>query len=321
MDGKKPIFNDVLAFIWCKMDVIPRDTLLETVRKFYSLEVLIKARDLLASVSNSEDRFKQRKADTILVAIYDFMSTLKTDTDLFFVAINLNNIPCVELKNVDGAALVCRQDKLQMMVEQLLQEQKDMKVLIQNMRTVVTNQNGSDITAGQNHVQESFDPVVNQAGPAGNPVEEPSPTQVSYASVVRRPPGTLSPQATAGSSGGPAVKVRRKKPPPKVGSKAGTNLRAVPQVKKMRVFVSRLCPESTCTGVKQYVAEMLEDEVTVVRLNTRFPSYASYMVTCDISHKEKILCGAEWENGVIIRPFYGKLVVSDGSGEGINGAV
>ena len=47
VDGKYPIFNDILTFLWCKMKMCPRDNLLYITKTFYKREDIITARDLL----------------------------------------------------------------------------------------------------------------------------------------------------------------------------------------------------------------------------------------------------------------------------------
>ena len=47
INGKTPIFNDVSSFLWCKMNVCPRDTILNVVKKFYNSEEISSARDVL----------------------------------------------------------------------------------------------------------------------------------------------------------------------------------------------------------------------------------------------------------------------------------
>ena len=89
------------------------------------------------------------------------------------------------------------------------------------------------------------------------------------------------------------------------GSKAGTRLASVAQTRKVQIFVSRLEPDLLPTTLKDYVREIIDDECAVEKLNTRFPSYSSFVVTCDFGHLESVLNPEEWEDGVIIRRFFG----------------
>ena len=44
INGKTPTFNDVLSFLWRKMNVCPQDTILNVVKKFYKSEEISSAR-------------------------------------------------------------------------------------------------------------------------------------------------------------------------------------------------------------------------------------------------------------------------------------
>ena len=98
-NGKFPIFDDMLAFIWCKMKISPCDTLLNVVKSYYKAADVVKSRDLLFSKlpDSSERRVKHRKTDEILRGIYDLMQALPTEIPTVFVALDLNNIPYIEL--------------------------------------------------------------------------------------------------------------------------------------------------------------------------------------------------------------------------------
>ena len=82
------------------------------------------------------------------------------------------------------------------------------------------------------------------------------------------------------------------------GNKTGTVLSAVPTARKIRVFVSRLESDASGLTLKQYVCDMIRGECDVQMLSTRFPSYSSFMISCDIKHSETILCAEEWPPGV-----------------------
>ena len=92
INGKFPIFNDALAFLYCKMDVVPKDTLIATIKNFYVPEDLIIARDLFSKVIqniaalNQSKRLMQRNAETIIASIYDIMQSAGKDILPPFVA-------------------------------------------------------------------------------------------------------------------------------------------------------------------------------------------------------------------------------------------
>ena len=91
------------------------------------------------------------------------------------------------------------------------------------------------------------------------------------------------------------------------GTKTGTNIKAVPNINKCRVFVSRLDPNLPLDTLKLYVSELINDQCTVHKLDAKYQTYSSYLLVCDEKYKEVLLCADQWEEGVLIRPFYGKM--------------
>ena len=59
--------------------------------------------------------------------MYNILQGIPTEDPPVFVAINLNNIPCVDLKNVDGATLVCEHSRLKQKLSEVYEEQAAMK--------------------------------------------------------------------------------------------------------------------------------------------------------------------------------------------------
>ena len=126
INNKYPIFNDLLTFMWCKMKLCAKDVLINILKQYYQSSEIMKARDVMyqefpATPEDNERRIKHRKTEDALNAIYVILQNLPVDDPPVFAALNLNNIPYVELKNVDGAALMWQQgqlkDQLQNMVE------------------------------------------------------------------------------------------------------------------------------------------------------------------------------------------------------------
>ena len=113
MNGKLPVFNDLLTFVWNKMNISPLDALVNLVKLFYKQEEVFKARDVLfSSVPDTGKRVKHRKVEDVLQGVYSIMLALPTVESPIFLALNLNNLPCLDVKNMNGAALICQQSKL-----------------------------------------------------------------------------------------------------------------------------------------------------------------------------------------------------------------
>ena len=315
LDGKTPVFNDLLAFIWCKMDIVPRDTLLEVVKNYYKYDIVLAARDVFSEhLAADNQRMKQRKTELILTAIYESMLAMKTESTLLFVALNINNLPCVDLKNIDGAALVFRQAEMKVVVDGLQREQNIMRDQIAKLlaevpggvsplelRRPVSGASGSRVVSS--HTRRS-----SSTGTTDRDIVDiaPLPPAKSYAGAVRSVPRRQS--NTGSNPPSNHVRVKKKKlPPPKTGRKEGTALNVVPHVKKTRVFISRLSPDCCVDTVKNFVEELIGDSCEVEKLQTRFPTYSSFVVICAAVHNDKIMNEDEWESGVMLRPFVGAL--------------
>jgi len=95
-----------------------------------------------------------------------------------------------------------------------------------------------------------------------------------------------------------------------VGS-ASVNDCVVPVVRKVvtkRVFISRVAPDFTSEDLYKAVKPKVQSSLSVVRLHTAYPSYASFCLSVDSEADEKILLAPTfWTSGTIIKPFFGRL--------------
>ena len=69
-------------------------------------------------------------------------------------------------------------------------------------------------------------------------------------------------------------------------------------------FVSRLSPEVTAPELKKYCESTFNESFVVEKLQTKFPSYASFRITGNVRKKSAVLDPNNWESGILIRPFY-----------------
>ena len=66
---------------------------------------------LYNSVPENQKHVQHHKVYDILQGIYAILLALPTESAKIFVALDLNNFPCLDLKNVDGASIICHQNK------------------------------------------------------------------------------------------------------------------------------------------------------------------------------------------------------------------
>ena len=139
VNSKFPNFDDMLAFIWCKMKVCPCDTLLNVVKSFYKACDIVKSRDLLFRrlPDSPERRVKHRKVEDILRRVYDIFQGLPTEDPPVFVALDLNKIPYVELKNIDGVMLVTQQRVMKDSIDAILSDHEQMRNQLTEIRAML----------------------------------------------------------------------------------------------------------------------------------------------------------------------------------------
>ena len=87
------------------------------------------------------------------------------------------------------------------------------------------------------------------------------------------------------------------------GRKISTNLRSVQHARTTRLFVSRLEPDVTANMLTDYIHELINDDCTVTRFTTRYPSYSSFLVSFDMRHKDTVMNPDEWGEGVLVRRY------------------
>ena len=129
LDGKTPVFNDVLAVMWNKMCRCPRDPLVKACVEFYQLNDIQGARDLFHRVvperPGDKRRVRHRAGGDILCGIYAELQALPSDSEFIFVAKNLNNIPTIDLASIDGATLVHKQATMNQTLSELVSQHKE----------------------------------------------------------------------------------------------------------------------------------------------------------------------------------------------------
>ena len=152
VNGKFPIYDDLLACIWCKMKICPKDTLLGAMKNFYKLGSITASRDMLfervPAPEGEARRVKHKKAEDILQDIYNIFQAIPAEDPPVFLALDLNNLPCIDVKNIDGCALVCQQNAMKNLMEKMAKEQEDMKRQLTDLKNTMARTNTSTSTSG-----------------------------------------------------------------------------------------------------------------------------------------------------------------------------
>ena len=351
VNGKYPIFDNVLAFIFCKISYCPRDTLLSIVQKFYKLETIVKARDVLFEKIPLKDgeprRVKHRKAEEILQGMYNIFQGLSTEDCPVFVALDLNEIPCVDVSKIDGGTLLHEQNSMKIMLQKLVYEQEKIR---EHMSTLENRfSRGANDENTTQHNEQAIVPVRTfrdaTIARTSAPVEirrsaqTPTPGSQFRHEITARSTGTrstVSPNRQSHSrettrtnnTGSTSREVRRESESSAqedsegfttvtrrrnhresegvVGTKSGTTLNAITVRRRVNIFVSRLDPGLSVDSLRAYVEEICEKDFEIIKLKTKFPSYSSFVVTCELSEKDKMMNPENWEEGILVRIFRGQ---------------
>ena len=100
----------------------------------------------------------------------------------------------------------------------------------------------------------------------------------------------------------------RKSRPLTLGRKIGTRVKVASVSKQARIFVSRLAPEFAVEELHEFVRELTGTDCEIHKLKTKYPNYSSFVIICDKINEKTLLDPDEWEKGILIRPFFGRLL-------------
>ena len=319
INGLTPIFNDLLAFIWNKMSNCPCEPLLKAVRNFYKTDDVTAARDLLYDkVECTERRTRHRKAEDMLMAIYKEFQCYPTDKGITFIAMNLNNMPSVNLSNIDAASLVHKQGLMSNSIEVILEENRviknelaEIKNFLMTLKThssvnppdVNTENNAPPLPIDRPPVTRPQDNRINNlslsTGNRNDPAREDRGNFVEHSGY-----STESQNRNADNDSFTFQRSRRRNRNLVTVNRTGNSLAVVAAVRKCSVFVSRLGPDVSVDNVKEFANGIINDDCEVEKLNAKYSTYSSFKITCEDKYKTKILDPESWEKGVLIRPFY-----------------
>ena len=232
------------------------------------------------------------------------------------MAPNLNNLPCVDLKNVDGAMLMHRQDSVQALVENLITEQITMKAKLSGLSDIIqkpapnvssrSKRTTRALTVPTSVQSSSYAAAVQSSGGGGNGSRQSVGGNNSNDGLATNSTSNDASSESAPQSDWKRVGKTHKKRPIITGNKTGSTMKAVPQVRMTKIFVSRLDPSITVDIVRDHVKELIRGDCEVIKLKTKFPTYSSFMVTFDQKFDELVMDANHWEDGIMIRRFYGQ---------------
>ena len=107
--------NDLLCFMQCKMDILPKDTLTKITHSFYSKEAIVKARkDVMEVLPDGLGRIPMHinKSD-IVDNLYDTLQKLASEKPTrVFACRNVNNLPAISMKEIDPVMILTQTNEM-----------------------------------------------------------------------------------------------------------------------------------------------------------------------------------------------------------------
>ena len=336
------VINELLCYMLAKIDSVPTDTLTRLVNENFSDDEVDLAKSLLCdhvddSIKTGTKRGQNKKKhnldDIVKMLVQCDRSTLPK-----FVAFDLSKLPPISIDCIDVSSLMRKQQLQEVEITNL-------KGLVQEILTV-TAETSKRVEVGLRCIPSgkgvsgnasASDPPSPES--PGEPVLDTSvPVQASapsYSEVVRdvtSNPDTMgwsmanrkkqakapaprkspvAPSAVPQTSAG-TQQVRSMANKAVIGSRKSGSIKAVAAVKRVSIFMSRLPPGTGEEAIQTYVMEQTgSDDVTAIKLQTKFDSYESYRLDIVNPSNVNILDPDLWAQGLVVRRFFVKRQPSD----------
>ena len=119
----------MLTFTLCKINVCPCETLINTIKSFYKVCDITKARNTFDRPvpDNTGGCTKCRKVEDLLKQLYQLIQGIPTEDSPVFVAIGLNTLPFIDLKNIYRAVVVTQQKTMKENLTLVRSDQEKMR--------------------------------------------------------------------------------------------------------------------------------------------------------------------------------------------------
>ena len=109
---------------------------------------------------------------------------------------------------------------------------------------------------------------------------------------------------------------KRRKPSVRLGTKPADRVHAVKSRRSVSIFASRISPDVSVNDVTALVKESFTSVDSVVKLTSRFETYASFKIVLSFEGltfkqaMENALCETKWPEGILVRRFFEPKVSS-----------
>ena len=333
------IINELLCYVLNKIDLLPTDTLVRLILENFKEAEIERAKALIND--NVEETIRaghrrgQNRVKLNVDDIVKMVAQCNRENLPKFVALNLSQLPPISIDCIDVSELMRKQSLMSMemcnMKETLDQV---LKITAENSRSIELTKNQVPIrpeaqvgVSSETSVKRRHDiPVIEDSAKTSKSGKTPSTTSTTCKEPTpsRKPGGdddnsgtgaaTYASVAAGADNDWTLVEKRKKKTreptsktPIILGKGKASPLTAVRSAKRFSLFVSRLAPDTNPTLLEEHVKIQLgAKDVTSVRLDTKFDTYASFRVDILDPVEHNILAPDLWGEGLIVRRFFMK---------------
>ena len=337
--GKTPIFNEVLAFIYSKIGSSDVKNIADVVSTFYIMEDLKEARDILFPLINPEPPRLRSRGDIAYTLVYHLKANLDK-MNCIFLALDLNLIPYFDEINYESVALFMEQNRVQIQLQEVLDEQATVQAKLAEItakldsireernQRIHWNENRTPVHSPQPIIRTAethkdqrksfeFSKQLNENSAMNERTSERSGTMAEV--VKAHVPRGFTLEADGFLKRNEAASHRRnslqQRPqrPQRMVAGVRSQARLKPTVNDVRIFATRLNPEESEADIQSYVCDQTGAECSVEKIVTRTKRHSSFIITASRRYEQALLDPNTWEEGVLVRHFYGKLKMTERS--------
>ena len=330
INGKPPVFNDVLAFVYSKMKLCTTSTLVSVISAYYPPEDLKEARDILFALVDPQGHLP--RLPNLGCAVVFHMADKYDILHYSFLALDLNHVPCVDVMDKNAVEMFMEHHKVEQQLQAVLAEQAEVRAQLLRISDQLARIHDGKMARHQQVLSSPSDhhcptprtqaatsqitspPTDKSPRPLSPGVSEGAEAPRTLAQVVKQhaPRGyTVDSEGFMSKDKGAHMDSRgsnRKHQHPMVtGTKLREKLR--PSVNDIRIFATKFSPEETESDIKAYVMELLGDDCKckVEKIRARTTRHSSFLVTASKAYESILLDPSSWEEGVQVRHFFGRL--------------
>ena len=325
INGKLPVVNDVLAFAYSKVKLCQMNTLIEVILSYYAIGDLKEASDVLDELvgpSGQSPRLRSGpKSSDMATSIVHRIFAKYNDFQCLFLALDLNHIPCVDMIDQESVNMFLEQHQICRQLHEVQTEQayvKSQLEIISKQLEILREQKKVISPRPQSRLERSQcgEQSQGQTAEVINVVSD-SDSCLTMADIVRlkAPKGHTidsdgfisKDKAILAEKSKKAKHQRQNQRPVVVGVKSPGKLK--PAVNEVRIFATKFDPDETEADLKAYVSDLIGQDcvVEVEKIIVRTKRHSSFVITASKRYEQILLDPNSWEEGVLVRRFYGQL--------------